>query len=258
MLALRIRVNLTLFVRAIKEAVADFSPNCSRRNMTSLSLPRRPSNQPTEAEAAAHDAFWDAKRPNDWETGPYNICFNFLRKPSTRTPASAKSTPASTPGLEWGARLGVRAKNIPRLMRKGFHWSSANVQREQGHLTVHDKSKIPQDEFVHGWAHSRRYVIKDLGIDPEWTAELTIFAKEIAVLASFDVEFVTMQDMRRAKAWNWDDNLVYQYSEKSPGESFNAIYDDMPMHGWWPWPLRYEQSVVGDGWENVREKGGTT
>ena len=118
-----------------------------------------------------------------------------------------------------------------------------------GSVRVLEWRLIPCQHLVHGWAHSRRYVIKDLGIDPEWTAELTIFAKEIAVLASFDVEFVAMQDMRRAKAWNWDDNLVYQYSEKSPGESFNAIYDDMPMHGWWPWPLRYEQSVVGDGWE---------
>ena len=31
-------------------------------------------------------------------------------------------------------------------------------------------------------------------------------------------------------------HIIYNYRKDKPEESFNAIYDNMPLEGWWPWP----------------------
>lgn len=32
--------------------------------------------------------------------------------------------------------------------------------------------------------------------------------------------------------------VVYMYDVFRPKENINAIYDDMPLGVWWPWPKR--------------------
>jgi hypothetical protein len=44
---------------------------------------------------------------------------------------------------------------------------------------------------------------------------------------------------------------VYFWSKWRPEWNYNALYDDMPMEGWWPWPKK-ETSVLIN--ERCKEK----
>ncbi|KAK8131740.1 hypothetical protein PG984_008178 [Apiospora sp. TS-2023a] len=36
---------------------------------------------------------------------------------------------------------------------------------------------------------------------------------------------------------------VYSWCSWAPDEAYNALYDDMPMEGWWPWPKTRPEDV---------------
>jgi hypothetical protein len=37
----------------------------------------------------------------------------------------------------WNAWLGLRVKNMPRLMRQGLYWSRANILADKGFVMLH-------------------------------------------------------------------------------------------------------------------------
>ena len=39
-----------------------------------------------------------------------------------------------------------------------------------------------------------------------------------------------------AVGFDKDGRRVYRYTATAPDDNFNAIYDSIPMEGWWPWP----------------------
>ncbi|CAJ2511221.1 Uu.00g068460.m01.CDS01 [Anthostomella pinea] len=131
-------------------------------------------------------------------------------------------------------------EDVPRLMREGFHWTVANVIREEGF--VEDSPALER-----GWngtkggvpfLRSRHFFLRDLQQPPRWTAHLHARAPNDAILSSIRLEKLSVDTINVAAAWSLGSKLIYFYNIANPQDAFNAIYDDMSMEGWWHWPRK--------------------
>ncbi|KAK2034767.1 hypothetical protein LX32DRAFT_659662 [Colletotrichum zoysiae] len=161
-----------------------------------------------------------------------NACFLF----DPRLPDDEKDS-----DIEWEAKLRVKARDLPRLLREGFYWDQANLDWESGYVQL----DLSSDTDIHAgdpWSRSRTFFLSDLGDDPQWTAKLVVYAKKTAVVSNFAIEDINMDTMTWATAWTKADESgdvsqwVYLWDRYDPEENFSAIYYDMPLKGWWPWP----------------------
>lgn len=183
---------------------------------------------PTESEAAAHDARWAVARPKGWKTVSWpNLNLRF-------------ESHAGGTGAKWKVWMGLRVMNIPHLMRHGLHWSRADILAEKGFMTFHGSDpELTSEHKKAGWLHTRTFFLEcHEGIDDEggWFGRIKVYAKDTATLASFKLADMSLDTMSSCEALNWDRQIVYAYESTMPGKAFNAIYDDMPLQGWWPWP----------------------
>lgn len=146
------------------------------------------------------------------------------------------------PTPQWLAVLVVKSRDVPRLMREGFFWSTENVVPEEGYMS---------SETRRDWAHSglhykRTWMLADKSNDetPQWVARLEVNGRFPDVLPGFRVQNLSRANVFAARAWNgpkhtyaWDSRFPVRYN-------YNCIYDDRPLQGWWPWP-REEGTYVG-------------
>ncbi|KAI0550757.1 hypothetical protein F4679DRAFT_583128 [Xylaria curta] len=140
---------------------------------------------------------------------------------------------------DWIAVLMVKSHDVPRLMREGFYWDSANVIREEGY--------IDQDFTVAGyrqdrkyWSGTRHYFLKDLQQPPCWIAPIEVFALNSTTLYQFDLSRSSRENTQWAAAINQSGHQIYHWHYRFPGSWFNVAYDNMPVEGWWPWPKKYQ------------------
>ncbi|KAL2675283.1 hypothetical protein Neosp_011467 [[Neocosmospora] mangrovei] len=131
---------------------------------------------------------------------------------------------------EWRASLRVNTHDVPKLMREGFYWSEANVNQERGEYACYPHENQRPQTFC------RTYHLGDLQDDPQWVAELTVCSHELRVLSEFRIRNLKIEDTLSAVAYRPHDHWVYFYHVHAPWQCINAIYDDMPLKGWWPWP----------------------
>lgn len=153
--------------------------------------------------------------------------------------------------LEWEARLRVKARDLPRLMREGFHWSAANFDFEASYIQT-DLSGEEETIRMAGWTCSRSFFLSDLGDDPRWAAKLVVWAQNTGVLSRFKIADLTPDMMSWAFAWRKSRQCdgpqwLYDWDCDEPQDSFNAIYGEMPLDGWWPWPKRDDDTMLEFG-----------
>ncbi|KAI0548049.1 hypothetical protein F4679DRAFT_597097 [Xylaria curta] len=134
---------------------------------------------------------------------------------------------------DWAAILKVKCSYIPRLMREGFYWNDANVVREDGYVDLN-----PTNRYSKNWSGIRHYFLRDLQQPPLWIATVEILAVNKEILCRFDLNQLSRKKMHQAGATSQYGHMVYSWVYGYPQTSFNAIYDDRPMKGWWPWPRK--------------------
>ena len=98
-----------------------------------------------------------------------------------------------------------------------------------------------------GCDYMRRFVLKDLGRLPFWEAMLVVWARDIKTLADFRISddpnlpgphlSPTRDMIYKCAGYNKSGELIYCFDFRNPDDSFNTIYDDKPLDGWWPWPV---------------------
>ncbi|KAI1741531.1 hypothetical protein F4680DRAFT_464550 [Xylaria scruposa] len=132
---------------------------------------------------------------------------------------------------DWAATLKVKCRDIPRLMRKGFFWDDANIIREEGYV-----DQDPTKSYGKNWSGTRHYFLRDLQQPPRWIATVELFAVNKETLCRFDLNQLSREKMHSARANSQSGHMVYSWEYGFPRMSLNAIYDDRPMEGWWPWP----------------------
>lgn len=133
----------------------------------------------------------------------------------------------------WVAVLEVKTTDIPRLMREGFFWSAENVVPEEGFMSRETKPGWTQ----FGFHYKRTWVLVDKSNPtPKWVGLLDVVTRSYEILPNFQVQDLTRGNIYEAFACNGLGNIIYDYYHRWPRKSFNCIYDDKPLQGWWPWP----------------------
>ncbi|EQL03501.1 hypothetical protein G6O67_007522 [Ophiocordyceps sinensis] len=166
--------------------------------------------------------------PSDWETaadatgGPCSL-HGLTCKPDMFVQCCAGTT--SEP--EWMAHFQIYA-DIPRLMKEGFYWSEDNARRQCSRFSG-GKYSAPEHKRV--WPHVRVYHL----MDTSWKGIIVVYADELSVLSKFRLNQITMDKICLMRAAH-KNHCIYQYKKLHPEDSFNALYDDKPLDGWWPWP----------------------
>lgn len=163
---------------------------------------------------------WQSKRPN----------LRFILLPIAYTDGLTSFD------VKWEVRLEVCAKDLSCLMRRGVYWDESNAQQENGHFL--GKTDLPAYATRSSWTMARSYSLRDLSDSPGWVARLRVYAHEIHVLSEFRLRNLSMNDIWAAKAYNEEGKHVYNFESNKEKNSFNTIYDDMRLGGWWPWPSK--------------------
>lgn len=166
--------------------------------------------------------------------------------------------------VSWIAKMTIKTRDLPRLMREGLHWTAANVlhelplvSTEPGYVPIH---------FKEGCAGIRTWFLSDIGKDCKWAAAIQLYvnAREAGVLSQFEVadlrpdmiiDVIALAEVQsrpgdptnrdladsNSKSEEVKDSsskCVYYFCSSHPSFNFNKIYDDMPLEGWWPWPKK--------------------
>ncbi|KAF6841052.1 hypothetical protein CMUS01_03651 [Colletotrichum musicola] len=168
-----------------------------------------------------------------------------------------------TQHISWVADLFLDCRDLPRLMREGLHLTTANIRPELSYINTEES--LDEARRKEGWRKSRNYVLSDLGEDCYWAARLEVYARELKVLSQVRVSdlqhhmilgavafrsHVSAGSLAHFKRQIASDELAYCFDSFRPSDSINAIYDDMPLEGLWPWPKR----VSGKAKEGDAEK----
>ncbi|KAI1776931.1 hypothetical protein F4818DRAFT_440326 [Hypoxylon cercidicola] len=132
----------------------------------------------------------------------------------------------------WCGKMDVKCSDVPLLMRDGFHWTAANVIREEGFIDHFMGKPTRRFPFTRVW------VLRDQHQPPRWTASLQVCALDDEVLSGIQLDNWSVDMVRRVEAWGLSRKLIYQFDITKPRHYFYSIYDDMPLKGWWPWPRR--------------------
>lgn len=141
----------------------------------------------------------------------------------------------------WHATLLINAKNIPRLMQEGLHWSAANVVKGEDELVFDD----PGSPIFLG-CYQQRYKLKNTPGKAEWMGDLRVYGRSSEHTYNFDLSQITVDTVIKVKAYSCEGRLVY-YAHKLTRRCYNLIFNSMPLDGWWPAPKTRGNQIRG--WE---------
>lgn len=142
----------------------------------------------------------------------------------------------------WEVRVDICANDIPTLMRRGLYWSSRNVT-EGGSFFLTQQHELPPFARVEisGWSTARRFALVDHAENPQWTADVWLFARHVWVLHQFSLDELLFSQIHSVTAVNRYGLKLYTYVARDPGQNCNVITGHMPLKGWWPWPKREDE-----------------
>ncbi|KAI1759378.1 hypothetical protein GGR53DRAFT_149972 [Hypoxylon sp. FL1150] len=140
----------------------------------------------------------------------------------------------------WLGEIEVKCHDVPLLMREGFHWTTANVIKEEGYAEEISPAlaELGLGRPNNTYTVTRSWCLQDLQQQqpPRWTACLQVHAPTYDVISGIRLENWTIDMVHYVRAWGLSKKLIYNFDASRPQENFNCIYDDMPLAGWWPWP----------------------
>ncbi|KAE9578273.1 hypothetical protein CGCF415_v012562 [Colletotrichum fructicola] len=146
-------------------------------------------------------------------------------------------------------RLCVKTTDLKRLMREGFFWATENFNFKATYTHTFDPRKEPKQLAQMGWTCARNFFLSDLEDDPFWTAKMSVYARDRVTLDSFAVTGLSRKNMSGARAWAKDGTSgyvedLYKWVCGSPESSYNKIYGNLPLDGWWPWPKADDDEML--------------
>ncbi|RYP68498.1 hypothetical protein DL771_006650 [Monosporascus sp. 5C6A] len=148
-----------------------------------------------------------------------------------------------------GHTMQVKCDDVPRLMREGFHWTAANTVQEDGSIE-YERGKAIIRTIRTKFTMSRHLFLTDLQQPARWIAHLQFYATTPEVLSNFRLSHLSKRMIMLMTAWNVNSHMIYNFQAWKPQKAYNAIYDDIPLEGWWPWPgtgkLEVEKEKAGE------------
>jgi hypothetical protein len=209
-----------------------------------------------ETEAAEIEAAWDRKRPEMWQRW---INMTIRYEPVCRQSLTMKRIFRNRrTHPSWCATLKVKAKNISRLLHRGFDWTWVNVAQMDMDQARLERCKPARGlkKVIIPWKHMRAYRLKGVGPHAGWTAVLSVRSIRLDVVLNFNVEQLTKDTVCAIFAFDWDKTLAYHACRRDwPYIQFNDISKQMPRSDWW---LKPQPAKPGQVKFPGRKSGGST
>ncbi|PHH80635.1 hypothetical protein CDD80_638 [Ophiocordyceps camponoti-rufipedis] len=151
--------------------------------------------------------------------------------------------------LRWSALLQIYTSDVLYLMTNGLFVTTDNVRESKSYFLQSDA--INESNRQRGYTQGRKYYLESNGLfGSRWHGSLKVFAGDFRTLSSFRIGYLSVDLIRSASAWNKDGNQIYAYESVYPDQAWNAVYDDRPVKGLWPWPrntLETEEKAASQG-----------
>ncbi|KAI2630973.1 hypothetical protein GGR54DRAFT_179491 [Hypoxylon sp. NC1633] len=140
----------------------------------------------------------------------------------------------------WVGQIMVKCSDVPLLMREGFHWTVANIIKEEGYVENIRPQLADMRGYDTKYRVTRYWFLQDLQQPPRWTASFQAHCWDTEVASKIRLEDWTTDMIHSTHAYGVSGKLIYRfYAMKGHMQySINVIYDSMPLEGWWPWPKK--------------------
>ncbi|KAG9251907.1 uncharacterized protein F5Z01DRAFT_256802 [Emericellopsis atlantica] len=179
---------------------------------------------PSESDAAIIEKEWTRFCPKDkyeqWKKKP-NLIFEFNSPDLMRDPHHG-----------WRAQLLVHDANIPKLMRKGFSLTSAHFSHAESSISLKSRLSIALSLSL---CHARIFFFRRPASELGCYGKVIVWSRSRSTIVNFDLKGLRRDTVTKVDGWNVRNAKVYQF-RSDPKACFNAIYAQMPLEGWWPWP----------------------
>ncbi|KAK2593612.1 hypothetical protein QQS21_008700 [Conoideocrella luteorostrata] len=136
--------------------------------------------------------------------------------------------------VPWLAIIRLYVKDISQTMTNGLHLSSENINLRDSCVFT-DGIYLGAYRRSIGFTHCRRYALCDVGENPQWKGLLLVLSTGFKELSRFRIDDLSAKNVRFADAVNGKNELVYKFDCINKDNNLNAIFDNIPMQGWWPW-----------------------
>jgi hypothetical protein len=135
----------------------------------------------------------------------------------------------------WRAELSICINDLPALMKTGLFLSDANVDTK--HSCIVAGEDVTPMAGEKRWAYERQYYIEHVeGNTLQWKGTLRVVSMSLEVLREFRIGRLSADMVCLAVALNTDGQAAYHFNANYSQDNFNALLDDLPLKGLWPWP----------------------
>ncbi|KAF4982509.1 hypothetical protein FZEAL_1879 [Fusarium zealandicum] len=135
---------------------------------------------------------------------------------------------------EWLGCLTIFTYDLASLMQEGFFWTDVNV--DIGKSGFKFGARLPHEPYQQGWRYARFYSLNSLAGGPQWNGYLSLYAHDFQVLKNFNLAHLGLEHVCGARAVDWERKYNYNYDSCYPDKCYNAMFGNMELEGWWPWP----------------------
>lgn len=159
-----------------------------------------------------------------------------------------KSTALSNPsgGVRrslWEAQLLVNTSNLHQLLTRGCHWNEGNVKEGEGYFVgTGDWMDFLVEWSRADWRCALVYRLEDRNAKyPQWKAKLIVGARDVSVLAAFQISYLRAEHAVEVLAW---DGLFRPVRYASRSLSFSAYDGAQSLESCWPRPASKEKDLL--------------
>ncbi|QPC77156.1 hypothetical protein HYE68_007908 [Fusarium pseudograminearum] len=129
----------------------------------------------------------------------------------------------------WIAVLDIDAKDIIGLMQEGLYVSEENAKMHENYIEW-------SDNFPNRVLRCYRHFTLT---HPKWSGKMSVQSNDSNIVSGFRMEHLSADRVYHAVSVIKSDNVerkVYWYDSPPNAPKINAILDDEPLPGLWPWP----------------------
>lgn len=186
---------------------------------------------------------------NSWSNYPGLNRYRYHKGPEANITINYRSNPTALHSdCLWSARVVFHTKDLAYLMHHGLSLTQENVDFRKNHC------RLLRDRENQPWTHARYFEAKDNNtLESHWSAKITVFGNDYGTLGAFRLQDLSLETVNSAAAYDNRNRPLYKFSVMDPDSNFNAIFDDLPLPGMWPWPKAPEREVE-EGDEARKEK----
>ncbi|KAM3541874.1 hypothetical protein ARSEF1564_005186 [Beauveria bassiana] len=140
--------------------------------------------------------------------------------------------------VPWYAELTLQVKDVAVLLKTGLFWTEANIDPTNNFFDDRKFAPHLSSEWIDPVnSYGRFYELKDT--EPaQWHGTLMVRAHSLSTLRQFRPSQLSLANVRYVTAKNPQGQTVYHFNSADSDRCFNAILEDTPLKGWWPWPKK--------------------